>query len=358
VTTNASPFPAGGNTKDVNWTVDTKRGELIFGTGDFASTYASNSSNSSLYRYKVADDKWTLLSGYCHPAGQISPDHITDRGALAYDKGRDALWLVAMTSFPVSEGQVCNVSGPPGQPTGSIWKRGLLKMSLATGVWEQALPASAFPGEVMGNGYVDGDTLIYMEGDAHINCVGAGTLGKLVILNLTTLTPQSFPLCISPTPVWANGAGWMAPAQTQRTFFSFDPAGRVIYVVASNARLGAGGAVQESRTSMFTFDLKTGGPWVMRAGAPANAGNPYHIATVWDAAQKRVLWPVIKDPCGVVESFHAYDPAKDAWVTLPLPAEKVHGSTVAYDSSTGTTVFAGSVFCPDYQQGGIWLFKG
>ena len=52
------------------------------------------------------------ISTYCHPTGQITPDHPTDRGPFIYDAKREVLWLWNAVAFPESDGEPCTVSGP------------------------------------------------------------------------------------------------------------------------------------------------------------------------------------------------------------------------------------------------------
>jgi hypothetical protein len=52
------------------------------------------------------------ISTYRHPAGQITPDHPTDRGPFIYDAKREVLWLWNAVALPESDGEPCTVSGP------------------------------------------------------------------------------------------------------------------------------------------------------------------------------------------------------------------------------------------------------
>jgi len=351
LTTNAAPFEAEGNSKDVNWTFDTRRGQLIFGTGDFTATYAGDSGNETIFSYTVGANVWQTISPYCHPSGQITPNHPSDRGPMIYDSLRDALWLWNGVPFPDKENQTCaNWAG-----TGSTLKSGLLRMDMPTGVWTQVTASKTGS---LGNGAYDtaADALLHFEQGQ--GC--SGNPGRLVVTPLSSLQQAAYDLCLRPAPAWtsANG-GWVAPEQPERVFFAWDDARRIAYVVVPQRRFDAPGNVVESIASLSAFDRNTN-TWTSLPPAPVAPGIPlvpYQTAVAWDSVNRKVIYPVVSDPCGMVRQLLVFDPALNAWEEIPLPATPIHGATVAYDPRANAVVLAGSVFCTDFSQQSLFLWR-
>ena len=116
MTADLSPFA--GDSKDIMWTWDSRRKRLLFGMGDFASTYANQSGNQALFAYDASTNGWSVVSTFCHGPGQVTPNHPTDYGILAYDPARDVVWWGNQGGgYPEQGGQVCN-QGVPGWPAG------------------------------------------------------------------------------------------------------------------------------------------------------------------------------------------------------------------------------------------------
>jgi len=349
VTTDSAPFENGGNSKDVNVAYDTKRQRLIMGTGDFSSTYANDSGNQSIFAYDPTANAWTTISPYCHPPGQITLNHPTDRGPFFYDLKRDALWVWNPIALPDQAGQVC--TGPP-PGSGSIYTNGLLRLDLGTGVWQQMSTAPTFS---VGGAHYDSaaDASIHIEPDT-------ACPSRIVQTDLTTLQQTSTPFCNAPSPQLSASGGWQTAEYAERAFFAWDDARRLAYIAAVHRRYDAQGNVVESATALYRFDAATRGITAL-ALAPVRPGialDPYALRIVFDAVHNRVLYPVVSDPCGVVQQMLVYDPATNTWEHIPLPAADIRGNAIGFDPVRNVMVLAGSVFCEDRpQQTHLFLYR-
>jgi hypothetical protein len=345
-TSNSAPFTAGGETKDVNWTYDPRRKCVVMGTGDFTWVGASQSGNPSIFCYTVGANSWQTLSPYGHPAGQLTPNHPSDRGPMIVDRDGN-LWLGNAVPFPDQEGQTA--------PGGSTYRSGLLRMDTA-GVWTQVRPRGWTSS--LANGHYDSTADAMLHFDQGAACTGSP--GTLKVTKLATLAQEAFPLCLQPDPRWSGArGGWLSPQQPERTFTAWDDTGRMLYVITRQIRYDGAGNIAEERASLSEFD-RAANRWRGRRPAPVKPGTPlapYSMFTVWDSVNKRLLFPVVADPCGLVRQFLAYDPKTDTWEELPLPAEGIHGNMAAFDPVANAMILAGSVFCSNYRQQHLYLWR-
>jgi Purple acid Phosphatase, N-terminal domain/Divergent InlB B-repeat domain len=360
VTANAAPFSATFESKDVNWTYDTNLNLLIFGFGDFAATYAgSQSGQNTAYTYNATTNTWALISSYCHGPGKTTPNHPSDKGPFFYDSLRNALWLWNPSPFPNQDGQPCGISGPLGQPTGSIMRSGILRMSRSTGDWTQLSTASTGSA---GNGVYDSanDAGLFMEETGACPGMGNGTSMKSV--DLTTLTKTTLAEnCLTNSPAWSGATGgWIVPQQMYRAIISWDNVARVGYVSSLVRRYNPAGDLVEKAVKLFKYTRSTN-TWTALADPPVLASelaqmyDDFSLRTAWDSVNKRVLFPVTYDACSKLQQMLVYNPADNTWQNVPVPFD-VRAGTIAFDPSRNVAVLAGSAFCGPIQTN-LYLYR-
>mgnify|MGYP001615559641 CR=1 FL=1 len=356
ITSNAAPFVDTGQSKDVNGCYDDLRRVLYLGTGDFTGAGGSQSGRPEIFSYRAETDVWGLVSGLSHPAGQITPNHPSDRGPMIYDKLRDRIWLHNAVPFPDQEGQF--------SPGGSVYMAGLLSLQLATGVWSFHAPRSW--SSSLGNGAYDttSDSMLsFTQGG-----FGPGSGGKLRVTPLTNPVNGSveYNLDTTPSPTWTGGAGgWLVAQQPERTFFAWDDVGRNLYIVCRQIRLTVSGAGSdpespaEQQASLYKFSMATR-TWSSLTPAPLASGItlvPYSIFTVWDANTSRVLWPVVTGPDGRVRQMLGYTAATNTWEDMIGDFSGMRANCAFYDPAISATLGAGSVFDPEgYSQRKLFLW--
>jgi outer membrane biosynthesis protein TonB len=333
-----SPFTSGS--KDLMWTWDSKRKLLYIGMGDMGSTYATGSGNQALFSYNPGTNAWAVVSTYCHAAGQVTPNHPTDYGIMAYDSRRDVVWWGANFGFPDQEGQVCN-QGRPEWPKGSIYRNGFMRLDPDTNTWTKVNDRAT---GTIGGSYYDSTADALLSIDSESN-------QALIVRSLrdeATMPQSSHRITVSPSPAWAGSAGgWTGPVYAKRVKWAWDDAGRVAYLPLNYYRYDVAGKVVDKAVYMVTVNRVTGAV-ALKARAPirsqADVPPPYHIKSVWDSVNRRVIFPVMTDSCGRIRQMLVYNPATNAWEDTPVPAN-THGATVAYDPERNVVVLAGRAFC-------------
>jgi hypothetical protein len=360
VTSNNNPFRDGS--KEVQWAYDSTRRVLVFGAGDFNSTYANDTGNNVLFSYDPTTNVWGLVSAYCHPPGQVSPARPTDRGVFFYDPSRDALWLWNATPN-ATDGTICTASGPPGQLTGSVYRQAPLRFDYSTHQW---LLSGAGPFGAVGSGAYDTAADAGLTLEFYGNCAG-GTGTRMATLALPSLTKTLLaPFCLSNSPTWASGiGGWLAPNYAHRGLFAWDDATRTAYVMAIAELIGTGGVVDKGL--VFAKYERATNTWT-RLATPTLTGdvtviNHLRIYLVWDSMHQQVHWPIgmrIGDPdttCAQVDQFLTYTPSTNIWTSVPVPFE-MHADTVAYSPAADAVVMAGGSFCaPGKDMSHLWLYR-
>ena len=333
-----SPFTSGS--KDIMWTWDSKRKLLYMGMGDIGSTYASGSGNQALFSYNPGTNAWAVVSTYCHAAGQVTPNHPTDYGIMAYDSRRDVVWWGANFGFPNQEGQVCN-QGRPEWPKGSIFRSGFMRLNPDTNTWTMVNDRKT---GTIGGSYYDStaDALLSIDSET------TPALNVRSLSDQATMPQSSHRITVTPSPAWTGTAGgWNGPADAKRVKWAWDDAGRVAYLLLNYFRYDVAGKVVDKAVYMVTVNRVTGAV-ALKARAPimsqADVPPAYHIKSVWDSVNKRVIFPVMTDSCGRIRQMLVYNPATNAWEDTPVPAN-THGATVAYDPERNVVVLAGRVFC-------------
>jgi hypothetical protein len=357
LTSSTAPFQSGGHSKDVMWTWDSKREELLFGMGDFTSVYASDSGNQSLYGYKAATNTWRVVSTYCHGAGQVTPNHPTDFGIMAYDPGRDVVWWGGPNDGypPGAEGSVCT-QGATGWPTGSIYRNGFMTLNPSTNTWTKVSEQPTFS---TGGAYFDttGGQLLNVEDIGNGPGDGAMLAWKVGVNPLARMELVRF-YTVSPEPAWSGATGGWVMEYAGRVKWAWDNAARIAYVPIVYRRFDTTGTVVEHGIWMTTVDVATK-VLTLKARAPLPTGFypvPYGVMAVWDSTNKRVIMPATNDACALVHAMLAYDPATDTWESL-LVLAGLHAGTMGYDPIANVVVLAGSVFCSDYSQTHLHLWR-
>jgi hypothetical protein len=354
VTTDSAPFESGGHTKDVMWAWDSKRQELLFGMGDMTSTYAVDSGNQSLFAYRADTNTWRTVSTYCHAPGQVTPNHPTDYGIMVYDPTRDVVWWGNQGGgFPPNkEGTICD-TGAPGWPVGSIYRNGFMKLNLDTNTWTKVSEQAT---SSIGGSYFDtvGDQIVNIEDQ---NCgtlfawkVSQPPLAKKAVANFCNTVPS---------PRWTSAAGgWLEAEYPGRIKFAWDNVGRIAYVPLVYRRIDAKSNRVESGVWMVTVNVATGAV-ARKSRVPIPVGlspQPYHVMSVWDSVNRVVLFPFIIEACALIHTMLVYAPTTDTWETIPVP-RGLHGGTLGFDPVRNVLVLAGSVFCADYTQTHLYLWR-
>lgn len=340
------------------WTWDSKRQELLFGMGDMTSTYSTDSGNQSLFGYNAATNTWRTVSTYCHAAGQVTPNHPSDYGIMVYDPTRDVVWWNNQGGGfpPGKEGTVCT-GGAPGWPEGSIYRNGFMSLNPDTNTWTKV---SEQPTWSIGGSYFDvvGDQILSVE-DLNNEPFGGTLFGWKVAQSPPLKTTISTFWPLGPTPAWTGSAGgWIGPVYASRVKWSYDDAARIAYLPLVYQRLDAETNVVETGVWMVTVDVGTGAK-AFKARAPLPAGffpDPYMVMSVWDSVNHQLIYSVTANSCAEVKALLAYDPATDTWETLTVPAG-LHAGTLGYDPVRNVVVMAGSVFCTDYEQTHLYLWR-
>jgi Divergent InlB B-repeat domain len=333
-----SPFT--GGSKDLMWTWDSTRKLLYFGMGDFWSTYASGSGNQALFSYNPGTNAWAVVSTFCHAAGQVTPNHPTDYGILAYDSKRDVVWWGNQGSgYPDQEGQVCT-QGRPEWPKGSIYRNGFMRLNPDTGLWTKVNNLAT---GTIGGSYYDStaDALLSIDSDGDPRLVARS------LSNPGTMPQTQVPITVLPSPAYRSAAGGWLPAEyPSRVKWSWDDVRRVAYVPLVFRRLDAAGNKVESVVHMVTVNRATGAV-ALRARAPIQGGfhlDPYSVMSVWDSVNQKVIYPVMSDVCGKIRQMLVYHPTTNTWQEFPVPAN-THGATLGYDPERNVVVLAGREFC-------------
>ena len=338
VTADLSPFA--GESKDIMWTWDSRRKRLIFGMGDFASSYASQGGNQALFAYDASTNGWSVVSTFCHGPGQVTPNHPTDYGILAYDPARDVVWWGNQGGgYPEQEGQVCN-QGVPGWPTGSIYRNGFMRLNPETKTWTKVNNLST--GTIGGSAYDStADALLSVDTDKNPGLVARA------LSDPATMPQTHMPITVQPSPAYTSAAGGWLPAEyPSRVKWAWDNVGRIAYLPLVFRRIDRAGAVLESAVHMVTVNRATGAV-ALKARAPIQAGirpDPYSVMSVWDSVNQRVVFPVMTDSCGGIRQMLVYNAATNTWEDTPVPPN-THGATVGYDPERNVVVLAGRVFC-------------
>jgi hypothetical protein len=354
---NAAPFSAEGNTKDVMWAWDSTRQELLFGMGDFTNSYFGDSGNQSLYAYNAATNTWRVVSTFCHAAGQVTPNHPSDYGIMVYDPTRDRVWWGSWDNGypPGYEGQPCPW-GAPGWPTGSIHRNGIMTLNPATNTWTKIVEQPTWS---IGGSAFDptGDQILNIE-----DTTGDPGSGQLLAWDVTTVPLGKRVIAsfnaVTPSPAWTGSTGGWVLEYAARVKWAWDPVDRIAYVPVVYRRVDAAGTRVESGTWMVTVHVATGAIALKaRAPIPLHINlDPYSVMSVFDTTHRRVIYSVTSDACAQVHAVLVYDPATETWASREFPAG-LHGGTLGYDPVRDVTVWAGSVFCSDYKQQNLHLFR-
>ena len=229
------------------WTWDSKRKLLYIGMGDIGSTYASGSGNQALFSYNPGTNAWAVVSTYCHAAGQVTPNHPTDYGIMAYDSRRDVVWWGANFGFPNQEGQVCN-QGRPEWPKGSIYRSGFMRLNPDTNTWTKVNDRTT---GTTGGSYYDSTADALLSIDSEIT----PALNVRSLSDEATMPQSSHPITVSPSPAWTGSAGgWTGPADAKRVKWAWDDAGRVAYLPLNYFRYDVAGKVVDKAVYMVTVN--------------------------------------------------------------------------------------------------------
>jgi hypothetical protein len=352
-----SPFVLGS--KDVQRTYDTRRHQIIVGTGDYSANLWPNSGHNTIFAYDANANVWSPVATFCAPPGQISPARPTDRGLFVYDSTRDAIWLWSMVDNAVA-GQTC--TGPPAG-SGSTFTKGLLKFDMATKVWTKHLDGS--PGTMSMGAYDAGSDSIIFIRDNNNKCALGGT--AIVTFSLQTFTVTSeVALCHTPTPVWGAGGGWLGASAQWQSAFAWDAQARVAYVCGQHPRVDGAGNLIERQSVCHRYDHNTRtltkiADVPMRPGVQAPS---YYTHLAWDSVNHRVLWPVIDGPCAQVRQMLAYDPATNRWQDLPIIGDgtsDIRGSLSVFDPAANALFLASTGFCdlplPNQTDPFLWRYS-
>ena len=256
----ASPFS--GESKDLMWTWDAARKQLLIGLGDSANTYSNQSGNTVLWGYDAGTNAWTVVSTFCQPAGTVSPNHPSDYGVMVYDTGRDRVWWLGQgDGFPPGkEGTLCTL-GAPGWPTGSIRRNGFLWLNPGTNTWTKASEQATHS---TGGAYFDsaGDRVLNIEGSS--GRVMAWAVGQMPAT--TTLLAEL--VTLQPEPRWTGATGgWGVAENPDRVKWAWDDAGRIAYLPIVVRRYDPQSVILESGVWMATLDTVTGA-LALKARAP------------------------------------------------------------------------------------------
>jgi hypothetical protein len=115
---------------------------------------------------------------------------------------------------------------------------------------------------------------------------------------------------------------------------------------------------------MVTVNRATGAV-ALKAKAPITGTIPrgFHIKTVYDTTNNRVIFPVMLDSCGKIQQLLVYNPADDTWTdnTSQVPAN-THGASIAYHQADNAMILGGRVFCegPPVQTPSppnLWIYR-
>jgi hypothetical protein len=134
----------------------------------------------------LSTDQGGVVSTFCHAAGQVTPNHPTDFGILAYDSKRDVIWWGNQGGgFPEQEGQVCN-QGRPEWPKGSTYRNGFMRLNPETNTWTKVSEQAT---DGTGGSYFDvaGDRLLIIEGTGRLTAwsVAQAPLSKSVVVDFS-----------------------------------------------------------------------------------------------------------------------------------------------------------------------------
>jgi len=345
-------FSRDGNTKDVPCDVIPATKRILCGTGDFTGSGGSDSGRNEIFSYDPGTNQAELLSAYCHPPGQITPNHSSDKGPFWYRALDHALYVSTELPFPDQNGQPCTT----GTPSGSTYTTGLLKLDLTTRVW--SLVGGLFGTKNLGRYDPATDLLWYVR--AHPDC-GGGALWTYHVASKVSV--QRADLCMIPDPPYSAAGGGFYRAQLAGYLqnFAWDPATQTAYIVLTHGWIDATGNTTHREAFLWEWSQATGTirqlakPPVSTFGAGGAAD--YSIAVTW-APGIGVLWPVIKDPCGRPEKMLVYVPADRVWKEAPLVGDvtqDIRGTSQVYLPGVGFFL-AGSVFCagPNQQYSFLW----
>ena len=361
VATNSSPFSSG--TKDIPSTYDSTRNHIIVGTGDFTTTFYGSSGQNLIFSYDPSTNVWGLVSPNCHGPGLISPPRPTDVGPLMYDPKRDALWLVNGSGY-AGDGAICTEAWPPGSPTGSTYRTGVLggnpvaggtlRLDLATGVWTLVSP-NAY-GNVGGSGHYDAATDSMLALEANAGCPGTGSGSLVISLALSSMTKTPLAgFCITNSPIWPtgpSGTGWDYPSLPEHSYHAWNPVTRTLYVVGRAPHIGV--SAVDGYDVVFAKYERATNIWTRLASPPliGSAANLTATRTkiIWDSVHQKVHFPVvtrINDPdstCAWVDQFLTYNPTTNTWTDVPVTFE-MHTDTLMYSPADDVVVMGGGGFC-------------
>jgi hypothetical protein len=350
---NECPFPKDRQSKDVQWTWKADTGEMIMGTGDFSTGLGNDSGATPIYAYTMATGTWRTISTICHAPGKLTQNHQQDKGPFSYDSKRKWLWLSTSTPFPDQRGQPCNL----GTPSGSTYTQGTLAQDLSgptPGDWALILPNAV--GALSSSAYnVKTDELLYMSGPSPSDCAGV-----MVVHRLSDHAQTRYPMCLRPSPPFnSTSGGWAYAEYAERAYLAWDEAGQAMYGVFVHRRLNPAGTILESKAVAYKFSRATASWAALTPDPPLTPGTPLtpsNMTAVWVDLEQRLYYAVVSDPCAQVRQLLAIRPGDAAWESIEVHPD-VHGSTFAVDQASGTLFLAGSVFCSNYTQKDIFLWR-
>ena len=336
------PYSSGGETKHVRWDYDRLRKVIWLTGGDYTNPYGKDSEQPRVFTYDLKGDKWTGLTPVCLPEGQIQPGR-PDEVVWAHDETADVLYLIMGSHGAVSDGAPC---GPKGA-TQHI--RGIFRFHPDTKTWSRINTTRGTNGAA---GRFDPirRELLFFERGSNDGC------DHLVRIQVEKNSERREPFCHGAT--FARGTGYTAP-RARPDHFVVDPKARLLYVVAVldyyENHVRTGGA---ARLYRYHLDTST---WTAMAPPPKPAAGfvpaPDSITYVWDPVHRVLLWPLIRDTCGLVEALQVWTERTNSWevlgVTSPPGTPPVRGNAAWFDPDNNVMAVMGSVFCTDKHQPGL-----
>jgi hypothetical protein len=344
-TIDLTPWPCAGGSKHQRWASDGK-GSVWTGFGDTNPTrHASNPSQNQGYRLEVATGRWTRWNPACRPAGQIMPSY-PDEVPWAYD-ARGAFWLLPGV-LQVADGATCASKGESGA---TLYKTGLFRYDIATDRWQRIEGA---PSTNALWGHFDNRTRNLMYWGT------GGCASRFFKLNVDTLEHTHRDVCLSTRPFPGSGGNFENYADGRAHAWAWDENGRTAYFVAHHDVFEKG---QRAGRRIHAWSLNVDSGKIEQLPDPPNTTpkggvTPDAQDILWDSANKRVLYPYVRNHCGVLEGMYTYDPARGAWEShsvtpsSPVPGGSVRGNTAVYDPANNVMVLGGTVACDEWGYSG------
>jgi hypothetical protein len=227
----------------------------------------------------------------------------------------------------------------------------LFFFDLTAQTWTRRTDAPALPGN-WGNAAFDAATnnLLVVQS---FGCpgIGSGSVVTAYNVGVTPLTSTQTGVCTTRDPTYPAPGGWVPPLQANRNYPAWDPVTRTMYFCGRISKTdGVTHAVEcyKYHRPSNTVTLLPAPP----IGSPPQ--HDYHTTLVWDSVSQRVIWPVVSDPCGVLKALLVYDPATNAWTTVPhAGVTPIVGANIVHDPTANALMMVGSVFCSDHGYAGL-----